>query len=164
MPSSSGSSSPSSLPSASDTVTISPDGDEVKITAGQHGCSEMLCSLTFPVLHPTVLDLSMLLKVINAHAPFYTPEEYQCYWYAGAGYKVMKLKFNATETVNTLTKLVHARYKGYPLNKEDNTPALQREFILRRNLYVKEGEDQQTAHDTPLVVVCSYHFLMLFSS
>ena len=81
---SSGSCSPSSLPAALDTVTISPDGDESKISDGQHGPSETLCTLTFPVLHPTVLDLSTLLEVVNSHAPLYTLEEYQCYWYAGA--------------------------------------------------------------------------------
>ena len=63
---------------------ISPDGDESKISDGQHGPSETLCTLTFPVLHPTVLDLSTLLEVVNSHAPLYTLEEYQCYWYAGA--------------------------------------------------------------------------------
>jgi hypothetical protein len=118
----SGSSSPSSPPAASDTVTISPDGDESKITVDQHGPSETLSTLTFPILHPTVLDLSTLLEVINSHAPFYTVDEYQCYWYAGAAYEVIKLEFNATETVNTSTKLEHACYKGYLLKKEDTTP------------------------------------------
>jgi hypothetical protein len=151
----SGSCSPSSPPAASDTVTISPDGDESKITVGQHGPSETLSTLTFPVLHPTILDLSTLFEVINSHAPFYTIEEYQCYWYAGAAYEVIKLEFNATETVNALTKLKHASYKGYPLKKEDTTPALQKEFIARRNLYAKERKDQQTARDAPLVAVRS---------
>jgi hypothetical protein len=76
-------------------VTISPHGDESKITVGQHGLSQTLSTLTFPVLHPTILDFSTLLEVINSHAPFYTIEEYQCYCYAGAAYDVIKLEFNA---------------------------------------------------------------------
>jgi len=147
---------------ALDTVTISPDGDESKITVDQHGPAEMLKTLTFPVLHPTVLDLSTLFEVVNSHAPFYTIDEYQCYWYAGATFEVIKLEFNATETLNPLTKLQRASYKGYLLKKEDKTPTLQKEFITRRDLYAygKEREDQQRGCDTPLVAVGSIHFFV----
>jgi hypothetical protein len=158
----SGSCSPSSPPAASDTVTISPDGDESKITAGQHGPCETLSTLTFPVLHPTVLDFSTLLEVVNSHAPFYTVEEYQCYWYAGATFEVIKLEYNATETVNTSTKLKRASCKGYPLKKEDTTPALKKEFTARKCLYAKEREDQQRARDAPLVAVGSFRFECCF--
>ena len=157
-------SSPYSPPAALDTVAISPDGDESKLTVDQHGPAETLSTLTFPILHPTVLDLSTLLEVVNSHAPFYTVDEYQCYWYAGAAFEVIMLEFNATETVNTSTKLERASYKGYPLKKEDTTPTLRKEFTARRDLYAKEREDQQTARDAPLVAVCSCHFLMWFFS
>jgi hypothetical protein len=122
---------------ALDTVTISPDGDESKITVDQHGRAEMLKTLTFPILHPTVLDLSTLFEVVNSHAPSYTIDEYQCYWYAGATFEVIKLEFNATKTLNPLTKLQRASYKGYLLKKEDKTLTLQKDFITRRDLYAK---------------------------
>jgi hypothetical protein len=157
-PKSSGSSCPSSQIAAFDTVTISPDGDESKITVDQHGQSETLSTLTFPIIHPTVLDFSTLLEVVNSHAPFYTVDEYQCYWYAGATFKVIKLEYNATETVNTSTKLERASCKGYPLKKEDTTPALRKEFTARKDLYAKEREDQQRARDAPLVAVGSFRF------
>jgi hypothetical protein len=139
-------------------VTISPDGEESKITADQHGPSETLSTLTFPTLQPTVLDFSTLLEVVNSHAPFYTVDEYQCYWYAGSTFEVIKLKYNATETINTSTKLEHTRCKGYLLKKEDTTPALQKEFTVKKNLYVKEREDRQRAREAPLLVVGSFRF------
>ena len=158
----SGSCSPSSPPAASDTVTISPDGDESKITVGQHGPCETLSTLTFPVLHPTVLDFSTLLEVVNSHAPFYTVDEFQCYWYAGATFEVIKREYNATETVNSSTKLERASCKGYPLKKEDTTPMLRKEFAARKDLYVKECEEQQRARDAPLIAVDIFHLNFVF--
>ena len=58
-------------------------------------CIWTALTLTFPVLHSTVPDLSTLFKVVNSHAPFYTIHEYQCYWYAGATFEVIKLEVDA---------------------------------------------------------------------
>jgi hypothetical protein len=126
--------SPSSSPATFDAVTISPNEVEFKITDYQHGPSKTLDTLTLPTLHLTVLDFSMLLEVVKSHAPFYTVNEYQCCWYAGLTFKVIKLEYNATETINTSTKLEHVRCKGSPLKKVDAALALQEDLKVRKDL------------------------------
>jgi hypothetical protein len=49
--------------------------------------------------------------------------------------------------LNPLMKLQRPSYKGCHLKKEDKTPALQKEFITRRDLHAKAREDQQRARD-----------------
>jgi hypothetical protein len=77
-------------------------------------------------------------------------------------FEVIKIEYNATETVNTSMKLKCASCKGYPLKKEDTTLALQKEFTAMKCLYAKEHEDQQRACDAPLVAVSSFHLNVVF--
>jgi hypothetical protein len=157
IPSQSGGSS-SPPPVASDNVTISAGDDERKITVDKHGTSEILSTLTFPSLRPSVLDLSTLLEVVNSHAPFYTLDEYQCYWFAGATFDVIKLEFEATETRNTTGKLERASFRGYSLKKEDTTPALRKEFTAKNALYASQRKESQRAHEAPIVAVSDGRF------
>jgi hypothetical protein len=128
-------------PVTSDMVTISPDGDEEKLVVDQHGMCETLGTLTFPVLRPSVLDLSTLLEVINSHKPFYTVEECKCYWYTGAIFDIMKLEFQARETYSPLATLTRASYKGYVVKSEHATPTLRGEFTSKKELYTRRAAE-----------------------
>jgi hypothetical protein len=145
-------SSPFSPPVASDTVTISPDADEWSITVKQHGPSETLSTLTFSVTRPSVLDLATLFEVVNTHAPYYTGE-YQCYWYSGETFDIMKLEFGANETHNALAKLERSSYKGFSVGTKDSTAILQAEFRERRKIYASEREAQRNAREAPIIAV-----------
>ena len=144
--------SPFSPPVASDMVTISPNADEWWITVKQHGLSETLSMLMFPIIWPSVLDLAILFKVVNTHASHYTGE-YQCYWYSGETFDIMKLKFGANETRNALAKLECSSYKGFSMGTKDSTTVLQAEFRERKKKYANEHEAQQNSREAPIIAV-----------
>jgi hypothetical protein len=142
------------LPSPSiapDIVTISPGGDEHKIAV--HGPCETLSTLTFPIIHPSVLDLCALLAVLNPHDPFYAVGDYKCYWYAGVLFDIMKLEFQATETFNPLATLTRAHYKGYFATREHTTQALRNKFAAKSGLYARERRNRQRTCEAPAMLV-----------
>jgi len=143
-----------SPPVAPDIVTISPDGDEHKIAV--HGPCETLSTLTFPIIHPSVLDLCALLAVLNPHNPFHAVGDYKCYWYAGVLFDIMKLEFQAMETFNPLASLTRANYKGYFATREHTTQALRNKFAAKSGLYARERRNRQKAREAPTMLVSGY--------
>jgi hypothetical protein len=111
---------------AYDRVFLSYDGTEGTVTKDFEPF-EKLQTLTFIYDLPTLLQFTVILTVVNHHAPQYSLYETQCFWFARSVWTLLKEVFPESAREDNPSKRASS-YFGFPIPQRDSISSLILEY------------------------------------
>ncbi|KAG2093731.1 uncharacterized protein F5147DRAFT_720590, partial [Suillus discolor] len=107
-----------------------------------------LCTLDFsPLACPSAAQVSILLSVVNQHAPYYDLYENQCYWSSFTVWETLKQLFpNCIETRSALVDQ-RSHYHGFAIRIADSVEVVCRDYDARWRDIENEEELKRKADE-----------------
>jgi hypothetical protein len=109
---------------------------------GQYQC---LCTLTFSATsaRPSATQISVLLSIINMHAPDYHLYQFQCYWFASTVWEAIKQLFPGG--LESTWQGKRSCYHGFNVERADSVEAVCEEYADEWRRLENEAELKRQA-------------------